>query len=160
MCEKSGVPADRIVNLHGSNLEVECLGCRRRTDARATLDPLAALSIDAEGRLMIGREHVPRCAECGGLLKPATVMFGQNLHTGDLERAQTMLTECDLLLAVGSTLTVQPAATIPVVARNNGARLAIVTRGETPLDDLADFRVDGAIADFAHEMIALLESEA
>ena len=157
--EKSGVPAEYIVNLHGSNLEVECLGCRRRSDARSTLDPLAALPPDAEGRPTLGRDDIPRCTECGGLLKPATVMFGQNLHAENLERAQTMLTECDLLLAVGSTLTVQPAATIPVVAHAAGARLAIVTRGETPLDELADFRIDGPIADFANEMISRFESE-
>lgn len=157
--ERSGIPSDRIVNLHGSNLEVECLGCRRRTDARSTLDPLAALPCDAQGHPAVGRDDIPHCSECGGLLKPATVMFGQNLRVEDLERAQAMLVDCDVLLAIGSTLTVQPAASIPVVARNNGAHLAIVTRGETPLDDLADFRIDGAIADFANEMIAVIESE-
>ncbi len=157
--EKSGIPSDLIVNLHGSNLEVECVGCRRRMDAKGVLDPLAALSRDTKGVPRVRRNDIPRCDECGGLLKPATVMFGQSLRAEELERAQRMLTECDLLLAIGSTLTVQPAASIPVVARNNGALLAIVTRGETPLDDLADFRIDGAIADFANEMIARLESQ-
>ena len=63
--------------------------------------------------------------------------------------SEAMLSGCDLLLAMGSTLTVQPAASIPLVARNNGAKRVIVTRGETPLDDIADYRVDGALGEFA-----------
>lgn len=143
--EKSGVASEFIVNLHGTNLEVECLGCRRRRDAASVLDPLAETLAARE----LTEEDLPRCDTCGELLKPATVMFGQSLSGGELARAEVMLAGCDLLLAMGSTLTVQPAASIPVIARNNGARLAIVTRGETPIDHLADYRIDGDLASFA-----------
>lgn len=180
--EKSGIPPERIVNLHGTNLEVECIQCDRRVPAGEVLDDLAALLAgsppggihgvtgDAAGGEPGGSgitdlnrsvrlptdDEVPLCPACGGFLKPATVMFGQNLRTRDLDRAQEMLDSCDLLLAIGSTLQVQPAASIPVMARRNGARLAIVTRGETPLDSIADYRVDGDIGAFAEAALASL----
>ena len=159
--EKSGLSPEFIVNLHGTNLEVECIGCGARHPAGDILDPLAAiLSGGAEGSgagRPLAESDVPRCDACGGYLKPATVMFGQSLKAGEIARAEAMLSGCDLLLAMGSTLTVQPAATIPVVARNNGARLAIVTRGETPLDEIADYRIDGGVGEFAAAAIAAIQ---
>ncbi len=151
--EKSGVSPEFIVNLHGTNLEIECTGCGRRWDAREFLDPLAEkVGVEAPGSSpshALTAADIPVCPDCGQLVKPATVMFGQSLSGGELVRAEAMLSGCDLMLAMGSTLTVQPAASIPLVARNNGAKLAIVTRGETPLDDNADYRVDGALGEFA-----------
>lgn len=146
--EKSGIAPEFIVNLHGTNLEVECLGCGLRYDAGAVLDPLSAA---VAHRPLTGAD-VPVCEDCGGLLKPATVMFGQSLSGGELARAEAFLAGCDFLLALGSTLTVQPAATIPVVARNNGARLGIITRGETPLDHIADVRIDGDLGPVARSL--------
>ncbi|HKK48665.1 MAG TPA: Sir2 family NAD-dependent protein deacetylase, partial [Alkalispirochaeta sp.] len=172
--EKSGVSPEFIVNLHGTNLEIECTGCGRRWDAREYLDPLAKKvgaeapeaphnpgpgggagpggrtgAYDDRATPTLTAADIPVCPDCGELVKPATVMFGQSLSGGELARAEAMLSGCDLLLAMGSTLTVQPAASIPLVARNNGAKLVIVTRGETPLDDIADYRVDSALGEFA-----------
>ncbi|MFO8042870.1 MAG: Sir2 family NAD-dependent protein deacetylase [Alkalispirochaeta sp.] len=176
--EKSGVSPEFIVNLHGTNLEIECTGCGRRWDAREYLDPLAEkVAGGAAGGSGTGSQagsqaspgesdapgsdaaahptsaltaaDIPLCPDCGALLKPATIMFGQSLSGGELVRAEAMLSGCDLMLAMGSTLTVQPAASIPMVARNNGAKLVIVTRGETPLDEIADYRVDGSLGEFA-----------
>jgi len=179
--EKSGLPSEVVVNLHGSNLAVECIRCDYRRPADEILDALVevlsgyspdrsrdnaggedAASDETDSGLsnlslrMPEADEVPLCPQCGGYLKPATVMFGQNLRSGDLARAEAMLKGCDLLLAMGSTLMVQPASSIPVIARNNGARLAIVTRGETPLDDLADYRIDGSIAPVAEAAIDAL----
>ena len=172
--EKSGISPEFIVNLHGTNLEIECTGCGRRWDAREYLDPLAKKvgaeapeaphnpgpgggagpggrtgAYDDRATPTLTAADIPVCPDCGELVKPATVMFGQSLSGGELARAEAMLSGCDLLLAMGSTLTVQPAASIPLVARNNGAKLVIVTRGETPLDDIADYRVDSALGEFA-----------
>lgn len=165
--EKSGLPRELIVNLHGTNLEVECTGCTRRVPAAEVLDDLVRLlggngnadsaragGKDANRALRLPREdEVPLCPDCGRFLKPATVMFGQNLHSSDLDRAESMLRKCDLFLAIGSTLTVQPAASIPLMAKRNGAFLVILTRGETPLDDAADLRIDSAIAPVAEAIL-------
>ncbi|TVR67375.1 MAG: hypothetical protein EA427_13960 [Spirochaetaceae bacterium] len=164
--EKSGIPREMIVNLHGTNLEVECIGCGRRIPAGDVLDgladvlndcPLEAGGMDANRALrMPAEEEVPLCRSCGNFLKPATVMFGQNLRSSDLERAETMLRDCDLLLAVGSTLMVQPAASIPVLAKRNGAFLVILTLGGTPLDGEADLRIDDAITPVAEAVLNVL----
>lgn len=151
--EKSGIAPELIVNLHGSNLEVECLSCGNRQPAHAVLDPLAERIVSGE---RIDGSMIPVCERCGGLLKPATIMFGQSLSGGELARAEAMLSGCDLLLALGSTLTVQPAASIPVVARARGARLVIVTRGETPLDDQADVKLDEPLAPVSETIRAAL----
>lgn len=163
--EKAGLTPDRVVNLHGSNLEVECIDCGRRRPAGDVLDPMVAafsgsdhVSIDAT-KIDPAAINPPRCPDCGGLLKPATVMFGQSLRPADLSRAEEMVVSCDLLLAMGSTLTVQPAASFPIFARHAGATLVIVTRGPTPLDDQADYRIDGDIAPFCRAVLAELHGD-
>jgi len=134
--EKSGLPKHVLVNLHGTNLEVICLSCNDITPAHATLDDLNL------------ENSVPRCPKCGGLLKPNTISFGQSLVPEDLERAQDLALSCDMMIAAGSTLLVQPAASFPVIAKNNGAVLAIITQSDTPLDDTADFVFHEKLGDF------------
>ncbi|MGI9569877.1 MAG: SIR2 family NAD-dependent protein deacylase, partial [Desulfobulbia bacterium] len=112
--EKSGLPAKKIVNLHGTTLEIVCLGC----GAIEAAEPLME-SLDPE--------VPPVCHHCGGLLKPNTISFGQQLVQADLVRAERLARECDLLIAAGSTLQVQPAASYPLLAKEAGAKLAIVT---------------------------------
>ncbi|MEJ2135189.1 MAG: Sir2 family NAD-dependent protein deacetylase [Desulfofustis sp.] len=133
--EKSGLPAEKIVNLHGTTLEIVCLGCG---------------AIDAAGPLMdrLDPERPPLCPSCGGLLKPNTISFGQQLVEADLIRAERLVRGCDLLIAAGSTLQVQPAASYPLLAREAGAKLAIVTLSETPLDRYADFVFNEKLGDF------------
>ena len=125
--EKSGLPKQILVNIHGTNLEVVCLECNDITPAHETLDDL---DLD---------NGAPLCGKCGGLLKPNTISFGQSLVPQDLERAQDLALSCDMLIAAGSTLLVQPAASFPLLAKQNGATLAIITQSDTPLDDIADF---------------------
>lgn len=95
-------------------------------------------------RLRAGEEDPP-CHSCGGLLKSATVSFGQNLVVADLERASAAATGCDLMLAVGSTLQVYPIAQVVPVARANRADLIIVNNEPTPFDDIADVVLRGSI---------------
>jgi NAD-dependent deacetylase len=138
--EKSGLPGHMLVNIHGTNLEVICMQCKDITPAHQTLDDL---DLD---------NGAPRCSKCNGLLKPNTISFGQGLIPADLERAQDLALSCDMMIAVGSTLLVQPAASFPVIAKNNGALLAIITQSDTPLDDAADFVFQEKLGDFIERL--------
>jgi NAD-dependent deacetylase len=123
--QRAGVPADRVVELHGTIHGVVCVGCGART-------PMP----DALARVRAGEDD-PRCADCGGILKSATVMFGQPLDSEVFGRAIGAAQAADLLLAVGSTLIVEPAASLCAVAVRAGARLVIVNRDPTPYDAIA-----------------------
>jgi NAD-dependent deacetylase len=138
--EKSGLPSHMLVNIHGTNLEVICMQCKDITPAHATLDDL---NLD---------NGAPLCTKCAGLLKPNTISFGQSLIQEDLERAQDLALSCDMMIAAGSTLVVQPAASFPVIAKNNGALLAIITQSDTPLDDAADFVFHEKLGDFMERL--------
>jgi NAD-dependent deacetylase len=134
--EKSGLPEDVIINIHGTNLEVICLECKNITPAHETLDDL---NLD---------NGAPLCTKCAGLLKPNTISFGQNLIQEDLKRAEELALSCNLMIAAGSTLVVQPAASFPLIAKTNGAILAIITLSDTPLDNNADFVFHEKLGDF------------
>jgi NAD-dependent deacetylase len=134
--EKSGLSGDVIINIHGTNLEVICLECKDITPAHETLDDL---NLD---------NGAPLCTKCAGLLKPNTISFGQNLIQEDLKRAEELALSCDLMIAAGSTLVVQPAASFPLIAKKNGAILAIITLSDTPLDNNADFVFHEKLGDF------------
>ncbi len=123
--QRAGTPADRVLELHGTIYSVVCVSCGART-----------AMTDALSRVSAG-ESDPQCEACGGILKSATVMFGQALDTEILSRAAAAAQAADLFLAIGSTLTVEPAASLCAVALRGGARLVIVNQGPTPYDDLA-----------------------
>ena len=123
--QKAGTPVDRVIELHGTMFSVVCVSCGDRS-------PMAG----AVARVEAGEED-PACTRCGGILKSATVMFGQALDPGVLARAGQAAAACDLFLAVGSTLTVEPAASLCRVAVAAGAALVIVNRDPTPYDPLA-----------------------
>ena len=124
--QQAGTPADRVIELHGTMFGVVCVSCEDRSEMAAAL-----ARVDAG-------EDDPACARCGGILKSATVMFGQPLDPAVLGRAVQAATGCDLFLAVGSTLTVEPAASLCRLAAGAGAALVIVNRDPTPYDTLAD----------------------
>jgi NAD-dependent deacetylase len=123
--QKAGTPADRVIELHGSMFSVVCVSCGDRS-------PMAG----ALARIDAGEEDPP-CARCGGILKSATVMFGQRLDPGVFAQAERAALGCDLLLAIGSTLTVEPAASLCGLAAGAGAALVIVNADPTPYDGLA-----------------------
>ncbi len=123
--QKAGTPVSRIIELHGTINGVVCTGCGDRAPMAAALQ-----------RVRDG-EADPPCGRCGGILKSATIMFGQQLDTDVLSLAVRAAADCDLMLAVGSTLTVEPAASLCAVAFDAGARLVIVNRDPTPYDGIA-----------------------
>jgi len=123
--QKAGTPADRVIELHGTMFGVVCVSCGDRS-------PMAG----ALARVDAGEEDPP-CPRCGGILKSATVMFGQPLDPDVFTRAGRAAATCDVFLAVGSTLTVEPAASLCGVAVAAGAALVIVNRDPTPYDPLA-----------------------
>ena len=131
--QRSGLPAEKVLELHGTTTEAACLTCGDR------------IASDEACRRIEDGEKAPRCRLCGGLLKPATISFGQAMPHDVMVRAQLAAETCDLLIAVGSSLVVEPAASIPRVAREAGARLIIVNRDPTPLDGIADGVVRGEI---------------
>jgi NAD-dependent deacetylase len=124
--QDSGVPADRVIELHGNASYATCLACHTRYE-------LADLE---EGFVTQG--EIPTCRWCGGLIKTATISFGQPMPEGPMARAETQTLTADLFLVLGSSLVVHPAAGFPVMAKENGANLAIVNREPTPLDGIAD----------------------
>jgi NAD-dependent deacetylase len=123
--QKAGTEPERVIEVHGTMHGVVCVGCADRTSMT-----------DALARVRSG-EPDPACTQCGGILKSATVMFGQALDQHVFARALTAANRCDLFLAIGSTLTVEPAASLCAVAVRAGAQLVIVNRDPTPYDPLA-----------------------
>jgi NAD-dependent deacetylase len=123
--QRAGTPACRVLELHGTMHEVVCVSCDHRSQMADTLARVRAGEAD------------PPCTDCGGILKSATVMFGQALDADVLNRAATAAATADLFLAIGSTLTVEPAASLCGLAVRTGGRLIIVNRDRTPYDRLA-----------------------
>lgn len=123
--------SERVVEIHGTTRQAVCLTCGRRLPVATVLD-----------RVREGDDD-PHCELCGGLLKTATISFGQALVEEDLERSFAAARACDLCLAVGSTLSVWPAAGVPAEAVRCGAPLVIVNDGETDLDRAASLRISG-----------------
>jgi len=124
--QASGVPADKVIELHGNASYAKCLDCGERHELEALKDSF----------LKAG--EIPYCRRCGGLVKTATISFGQAMPAEPMARAEAASLECDVFLVLGSSLVVHPAAGFPVLAKRNGARLAIVNREPTDLDGFAD----------------------
>ncbi|GAB2476889.1 SIR2 family NAD-dependent protein deacylase [Jatrophihabitans fulvus] len=124
--QRAGSPADRVLELHGNMVEAECIDCAARSTTQEALDRLAA------------GEDDPRCLVCGGILKTATVMFGQMLDERVLRQAASAAEQADVFVAVGTSLQVHPAAGLVDIAAAHGARIVIVNDEPTPYDDLAD----------------------
>ena len=125
----------RVLELHGTARQAACLDCRERFD----IEPFIAQFREADA--------VPDCPACGGRLKHATISFGQMLPPDVLMEATRWSRDADLMLAIGSSLVVTPAADLPRVAKERGARLVIINREETPLDRLADVTLRGSIGE-------------
>lgn len=123
---KAGSSPGRMIEIHGNVREFTCMGgCGARGPISAVLDRVR------------GGEEDPRCGRCGGILKTATISFGQSLVAEDLERAGRAAASCDCFLAIGTSLTVYPVANLPNQALRNGAKLVILNAQETPYDDVA-----------------------
>jgi len=130
---RGGLAPERLVELHGNATRAHCLACRRHYELDAIEDRIAA-----EGR-------APRCEDCGGFIKSAIVSFGEQMPEDEMRRAFELAEECDLMLVLGSSLQVQPAASVPLVAKRAGARLVILNREATPLDEVSELALQGEI---------------
>lgn len=127
--QKAGSPPESVIELHGSAHQIKCLSCGRTWPAAHIQD-----------RLMAGEEE-PTCEVCGGMLRAATVLFGESLPQDALRAAAQAATNCDFFLVVGSSLVVNPAAQLPMLAQRAGAKLAIVNHTPTGLDSRANIAV-------------------
>ncbi len=129
--QKAGNSEDKIIELHGTAMHVTCLNCKKRYDRD-----------EIQERLRKGIK-VPYCDDCGGPLKPATISFGQAMPERETREAYHRSSICDLFIVIGSSLVVQPAASMPLVAKRNGAKLVIINRDPTPYDEMADIVIHG-----------------
>lgn len=139
---KAGNSPEKVLELHGTAMYVTCLSCNKRYERDAI-----------QLRITKG-EKAPCCDECSGLLKPATISFGQSMPERETREAYERSATCDLFIVIGSSLVVQPAAYMPVVAHKNSAKLVIINRDETACDDIADIIVK---AQAGHAMAAILD---
>ena len=131
--QAAGVPEGQVIEVHGNSTYASCLDCGERYE----LDPIReAFERD---------ETLPVCGKCDGLVKVATISFGQAMPEDKMIRAQIECETCDLFLAVGSSLVVHPAAGLPVIAKQSGATLVILNRDETPVDPHADLVLNHGI---------------
>ncbi len=123
-----------VLELHGNTRRIVCLQCGRQ------------YSMDGVYRLL-ENQLPPRCPDCDGTLKPDVVFFGESLPADILEQAIAQTQSCDLFLVVGSSLVVQPAASLPLIARQHGARVVIINRDPTPLDQMVDLVFHSSASD-------------
>jgi len=143
--QRAGSDPDRVIEVHGTIFEVACLTCNDRTPMRAALDRVEAGEPD------------PSCLICGGILKSATISFGQALDPYTLRRAVTAVSESDLLLAVGTSLQVHPVAGLVDVALAGGSRVVIVNAEPTPYDRAVDAVLHERIADVLPALATAVE---
>ena len=137
----AGSSADRVVEIHGTMREVTCLACGERAAMERALARVR------------GGEEDPPCRTCGGILKSATISFGQALVQTDLLRAQQAAARCDLMLTVGTKLSVYPIAGVVPIAKEAGARVVIVNAEPTELDSLADIVLRDQISNLLPQLV-------
>jgi NAD-dependent deacetylase len=131
-----------VIELHGNTRRIDCLDCGAEYD----FDDI---------HQKVQRELPPRCDECGGLLKPRVTFFGEPLPAGAMETAIAAAAACDLMLVVGSTLEVFPAASVPLVAKRGDAAMIIVNVGATAMDEMADVKIDAPAGEVLPEILGV-----
>jgi len=132
---EAGTDPERVVEIHGTLREVQCMECGERAPMERALERVRGGEVD------------PPCRSCGGILKSATISFGQGLVSEDLARAERAGVECDLMFAIGTTLGVYPIAGVVPLAKDTDARVIILNGGPTEMDALADVLLRGSISD-------------
>lgn len=139
--QAAGSSPARVVEVHGTMREVVCLACGERAPMERAL-----------ARVRAGEDDPP-CRTCGGILKSATISFGQSLVPEDLQRAELAARRCDLMLAIGTKLSVWPVAGVVPVAKDAGARVVILNAEPTEMDSLADVVLRGAIGEILPRLV-------
>jgi len=141
--QASGVPAERVIELHGNTTYAHCLDCFERYEIE-------------DLRIAFERDEIPpRCTRCRGLIKTATISFGQAMPIEAMRRAEDATLGADLFLVLGSSLVVYPAAGFPEMAKANGASLVIVNREPTGLDSMADLVINGSIGEVLGDAVGV-----
>ena len=140
--QESGLGEEQVIELHGNGTYARCLSCGRRHE------------LDWVRRCFEADGEPPVCRICGGILKSATISFGQTMPEGPMRQAQRLTASCDLFLVAGSSLVVYPAAAFPAFAKENGARLVIINREPTPLDEVADLVINAEIGAVFSEFVS------
>jgi NAD-dependent deacetylase len=139
--QKAGSSPEKVIEIHGTAFLVTCLSCGKVYERDVI-----------EVRLAAG-DTLPACDACRGILKPATISFGQAMPREAMEESLRLAETCDLCLVLGSSLVVYPAASVPARAKESGARLLIVNRDPTPLDDLADLVIRDSVGEALPKMV-------
>jgi NAD-dependent deacetylase len=138
--QASGLTDENIIELHGNTCRIRCMTCRKIS------------IIDGVQQRLASGDMAPEC-ECGGFLKPDTISFGQSMPVAEVEKAAAHSQNCDFFLVVGSTLLVQPAAHMPVYAKNRGAFLAIINLSETPCDEMCNVLIRGKAGEVLQQIV-------
>jgi len=144
--QASGLADENIIELHGNTCRIRCMSCRK-------ISPIGSV----QQRLAAG-DMAPEC-ECGGFLKPDTISFGQAMPVAEVEKAAALSQDADFFLVVGSTLLVQPAAHMPIYAKNGGAFLAIINLSQTPCDEMCDVLIREKAGDVLQQILREVERE-
>jgi len=140
----AGTSKEKLIELHGTNTEIECARCKVRELPERCMQEFRRTRLP------------PQCLQCGAIMKPAVVMFGESLCMADLERARAASARADLIVALGSSLVVTPAADVPLVGAERGTPYVIINRGETPHDELATLRIDADVESVFPVAVGLL----
>jgi NAD-dependent deacetylase len=143
--QDAGAPAHQVIELHGNASYATCLICGRRHELADLRDPF------------VEQGMLPTCRTCGGIVKTATISFGQPMPVDAMRRAEAAARDCDLFIVLGSSLTVYPAAALPMVAKSSGAALAIVNRDPTDMDGRADVVIHAEIGAVLREIVPDLD---
>jgi len=145
--QKSGIPEEKVIELHGTAWWVSCLECGQRYPRE-----------QIQTRLSSGIK-VPRCDSCGGIMKPATISFGQPMPVRETREAEARAAACDLFLVAGSSLVVYPAAQMPLIAKDSGARLIIINLTPTPHDHYADIAIHDKTGPALSQIVAQVKAK-
>jgi NAD-dependent deacetylase len=137
----SGVPEENVIELHGNTTFAKCLDC----DLRYELNSIK--------KLFEQTNKPPYCKKCSGIIKTATISFGQSMPKEEMLKAEKASLSCDLFIAIGSSLQVYPAASFPLVAKKNGSKLVILNREGTDLDKYADLVIHDEIGEFLSKVL-------
>ena len=141
--QDSGVPNNKVIELHGNTTYAKCLSCEKRYEIDIIKDEFLKTNI------------APTCNKCGGIVKTATISFGQSMPEKEMIEAQNVTLACDLFIAIGSSLQVYPAAGFPVLAKRNGSKLIILNREDTELDGYADLVINYEIGEFMDKVFQI-----
>lgn len=141
--QQTGMPDQAVIELHGNTTYASCLDCGKRFE-------LAAIQ-----KIFADNEKLPLCEQCNGIIKTATISFGQPMPVKEMQEAEKQTLACDLFLAMGSSLVVYPAAGFPQLAKQNGAELVIINRDATGFDDIADLVLHDEIGQILSSVVDL-----